>query len=384
MWLKGDYNEFKIILPSRSLAGGQSHIPLPSSCPMVHLSNSLSHKTKEFYFSSLKTSMFRLNTALFFLSLSAIADSHPSHHDRRRLAPETSIIGALYDQLAEGVDHPRFAISAEYKGVAGGLFAASTPFAIDVVLTDPSVDESTSFSIDGGPSTSVQSTSKLFISDQVSEEESKYFAILTVNEEQGLVSGLVQKDGKLLKLEQRQGGATVVTEAAKFDPPKDWECTVARDRPTPVAKENPNGADTDGRRLERFHEHDDSHEHHEHSHNTLVHHTLNLSSSSESIFSQVSNFNTNILKNRRRLYQTDNFPLKWSYQVDLYIEVDTAMIQAHDPSDEDNMPNTIAYINALITAASSVYEREVDTHCKYCILLLYVTRVIRTMLTAKH
>lgn len=26
------------------------------------------------------------------------------------------------------------------------------------------------------------------------------------------------------------------------------------------------------------------------------------------------------------------------------------------------MPNTINYVNALITAASSVYEREVDTH----------------------
>lgn len=243
------------------------------------------------------------------------------------------------------------------------MFASSEPFEINVVLTNPSVGESTSFSVDGGPSSSVQSTSKFFISDQISDEDStKHFAILRVDEEQGLVSGLVQKDGKLLKLEQRSGEPTFVSEAKGFDPPKDWKCTVASDEHTPVAKEDPPGADRDGRRLENDHEH--SHQHHEHSHDhhSHDHFHLDLSSSSESIFSQVSNINPNILKNRRRLYQTDDFPLKWSYQVDLYIEVDTAMINARDPTDPVNMPNTIDYINALITAASSVYEKEVDTH----------------------
>jgi hypothetical protein len=37
------------------------------------------------------------------------------------------------------------------------------------------------------------------------------------------------------------------------------------------------------------------------------------------------------------------------------------LIDKHD-TDKVNMPNTINYINALITAASSVYEKEVDTH----------------------
>jgi hypothetical protein len=38
-----------------------------------------------------------------------------------------------------------------------------------------------------------------------------------------------------------------------------------------------------------------------------------------------------------------------------------------------NMPNTINYINALITAASSVYEKEVDTH-------LHVLHIAKTAL----
>ena len=41
--------------------------------------------------------------------------------------------------------------------------------------------------------------------------------------------------------------------------------------------------------------------------------------------------------------------------VDLYIEIDGALVDKHD-TDKVNMPNTINYVNALITAASSVYE----------------------------
>lgn len=72
-------------------------------------------------------------------------------------------------------------------------------------------------------------------------------------------------------------------------------------------------------------------------------------------------------------------------KVDLYIEVDYDLVQNHD-TDTVNMPNTINYVNALVTAVSryvnqttsllvfqwiwslftdlccSIYEREVDTH----------------------
>jgi hypothetical protein len=65
------------------------------------------------------------------------------------------------------------------------------------------------------------------------------------------------------------------------------------------------------------------------------------------------------------LYLTDDFPDKWSYQIDIFMEVDTAFVNFHDPSDSTNMPNTIAYVNALVTASSAVYEKEIDTHCEH-------------------
>ena len=118
--------------------------------------------------------------------------------------------------------------------------------------------------------------------------------------------------------------------------------------------------DHGGRRLDGSHDH--SHNHHNHRHSHGDHKTLKLGSTSESIFSQVSGIDPNILKNRRRLYATDDYPKKWSYQVDLYIEIDQYLVDRHDNVDKVNMPNTLAYVNALITASSSVYEREIDTH----------------------
>jgi hypothetical protein len=137
---------------------------------------------------------------------------------------------------------------------------------------------------------------------------------LAVDEDRGLVSGLVQKDGKLLKLEQRLGGPTFVTDARAFDPPEDWECTAAHDAPTHVAKEDPPGSDGGGHRVQQSHEHHKHHSHHSHEDHSYHVHTLNLSSSSDSIFSEVANIDPNMLNKRRRLYQTDDFPLKWSYQ----------------------------------------------------------------------
>jgi hypothetical protein len=243
---------------------------------------------------------------------------------------------------------------ADFNG-GGDLFASTEPVEIDVVLTKPSVSQATSFSVDGGPSTTVHTGGKFFVADRIANETlSKHFAILSVDEDKGLVSGLVQKDGKLLKLEQRQGEPTFVTEV-NYDPPKNWECTVVADEHDLVAMDP---ADPDVRRLTHTH-------HHEHHHDNNHHPTVKLGDMhSADIFAYLGDINPNVLQKRRRTYVTDTFPNKWSYQVDLYIEIDGALVNKHDPNDAVNMPNTIAYVNALITAASSVYEVEVDTHCE--------------------
>ena len=312
--------------------------------------------------------MFRIKAAFLLLSLSV--SPVQGRDSRRRLTSDTNIIGALHEQLSQGIDHPRFTLTANSILNEGNLFTnAEKSFEIDVVLTDPSVSPSSSFSVDGGPSISVQTKSKFFISDQDNDgNQSKDFSILHVDEEQGSVSGLVQKDGVLFKLEQRRGGSTVVSEVKDYKPPEDWECTEAHEspEPEPIALMDPT-VDRGARRLDHSHDrshnqsHDHSHEHHRHHHSHGDHKTLKLGSTSESIFSHVSGIDSNILKNRRRVYATDNYPKKWSYQVDLYIEIDQALVDRHDV-DKVNMPNTIAYVNALITASSSVYEKEVDTH----------------------
>lgn len=66
----------------------------------------------------------------------------------------------------------------------------------------------------------------------------------------------------------------------------------------------------------------------------------------------------------------------------LYIDVDTAMVTARDPTDAENMPNTIAYVDALITAVSAIYEKEIDTHREYFIWLKFFVVHMMWSLTA--
>jgi hypothetical protein len=300
----------------------------------------------------------RVAPLTLFTGLSMFAGAHSQHH-RRRLTPNTSIINALNEQLASGVEKPHFTLTANFDD-GGSLFVNNQQVEIDVVLTEPSVTQLTSYSIDGGASTFVNTTAKYFVSDQsASETLSDIFSILVIDEDKGVVSGLVQKDGKLLNLEQQQGKPTLVTEV-NYEPPRDWECRAVDSHHAPVAKDP---TDPNGRRLNEKHLRNENHHHTDPNH---VHHdqphTINLSDiHHEDILAQLRNINPNILRNRRRASTNSNI---WSYQVDLYIEIDGALVNKHDPNNAANMPNTIAYINALITAASSIYEREVDTHCE--------------------
>eukprot|EP00804_Cyclotella_cryptica_P018048 CCRYP_008333-RD/>CCRYP_008333-RD protein AED:0.09 eAED:0.09 QI:172/1/1/1/0.70/0.72/25/1395/1365 len=265
------------------------------------------------------------NEDIFFTS-SARSSSHQTQTARRRLAPEASIIDALSQQLADGIEHPRFTIAANYFDGDSNLFDGSGPFEIDVVLTNPSVTELTSFSVDG-ISSPVKNSIKLLVADQSLQDGTRAnnFAILAVDENKGSVSGIVQKNKKLLKLEQSQGGETLVTEV-NYNPPTNWTCLVDA---TMYGEPNPT------------HGHSDDH------HNSI----FDVATSA---------FGSRYTENRR-LYATDTFPNAWSYQVDLYIEVDGDLVNYHD-SDTVNMPNTIEYVNALVTAVSAIYEQEIDTH----------------------
>eukprot|EP00804_Cyclotella_cryptica_P013844 CCRYP_018166-RA/>CCRYP_018166-RA protein AED:0.04 eAED:0.04 QI:236/1/1/1/0.88/0.7/10/1397/394 len=253
----------------------------------------------------------------------------PSNH--RKLTPDANIIQELNHQLASGVAHPRFTLTANF---AGDFFTSPEPFEIDVVMTNPSVDEATTFSVEDGPIKPVNSTVNYLISDQTSSSDPflkgrNEFSLIAVDALNGSVKGIIQKGDKLMKLEQVDGGSAIVTEVS-YDPPKDWKCSTQE-------KERKEAA----RHLSHDHNHD-----------------VDL----RNLASHVQNITPHNTERFRKLYLTDDFPNKWSYQIDIFMEVDTAFVNAHDPNDTSNMPNTIAYVNALVTASSAIYEKEIDTH----------------------
>eukprot|EP00804_Cyclotella_cryptica_P021238 CCRYP_001519-RA/>CCRYP_001519-RA protein AED:0.11 eAED:0.05 QI:0/0/0/0.85/0.83/0.85/7/0/577 len=249
----------------------------------------------------------------------------PFDHSRRRLSPDANIIHELNDQLNKGITHPRFTLTANFNANTN-LFTKNTLFEVDVVFSIPSVSESTSVSVDGF-SLHANDSMKILVADQ-NDGYSRDFAILVVDEEKSAVIGIIQKDKLLLKLEQVQGGQTVVSELT-YDPPEMWTC------------------DSDD-----LEEEDESHDHHDHQPVDIRadHYDPELTTTA---------MPTGI--RQRNLYATNTFPNAWSYQVDLYIEVDNGMISNRD-TDPVNIPNTIAYINALVTAVSSIFEKEIDTH----------------------
>lgn len=281
------------------------------------------------------------------------ADQRRYSKPRRRLELTANVADVINEEISRGISHPRFTLTAAYVAQPSGFMrsfrnsAAPETFELDVVLTDPSVTEATSYSIGGGESKQANSTAKFLVADHLSVDSTD-FAILVVDEEAGTVKGIVQKNNQLVQWVQYPGEVAFVSEAS-FDPPQDWTCTVVEEQ----------GDEETRRRLQeggRHHHNEHSH-HHKHSH-----HHFNLANI-ENFAAQLGLEKVN-LQSRRRTYATDTFPNKYSYQVDLYIEVDTAMVNAHDPTQPTTFPNTILYINALITAISTIYEREIDTHCK--------------------
>lgn len=266
-------------------------------------------------------------------------EQHPAHR-RRFLSPEADIIDELNSQLAEGIRHPRFTLTAVSSH--GALFADngnnnnnnknnSPLFEIDVVLINPSVTDSTSFSSDGSfdhpsPVHNLKTT-KLLVADRAESSSSRVFAVLAVNETSGVVSGIVQKDGRLYRLEQNDG-PTVVVEV-NYDPPNNnnWTCLV----------NSTHGHDeTAGGHMHGIAEEKRVRKHRQHEHES--------DDTSTSIFD-----NNHRREAKRKLYATDTFPNAWTYQVDLYIQVDNDFVANHD-TDTVNMPNTIDYVNALVSA----------------------------------
>jgi hypothetical protein len=268
--------------------------------------------------------------------LSFLGQASASH---RRLTIDSSIADAISSEIVNGA-HPKFTLTASYGG-GNNLFTEEEPFEMNVTLTSPSVTSDTSYSGMGGLSKAVTPSSiRYLVADG---DNTDVFALLAVDMETGTVRGLAQKDHKLVSVAQDVGSDVVANDVESTS--KDWNCELAQLKLEDVEEQH-------GRRL------GEDHEHHQHASH---HHTTNIMDNLKDLATQLG-VGAHFQNQRRTTYQTDTFPSKWSYQVDLYIEVDTDMVNARDPEDTENMPNTIEYINALFTAINSIYEREIDTH----------------------
>ncbi|EED89945.1 predicted protein [Thalassiosira pseudonana CCMP1335] len=352
--------------------------------------------------------------------------SNTSHHQsprRRRLTSIDSIINALNDDVAKGILKPSFTMVVDVVDTAAGtdtgtdaseggigqsdfgsgegsgnifdfetspsdasnINDGTTPssFEIDVTLANPSVTKSTTYSIHGGPSRPITNIlnlddTTLLVSSKLDEDGSTSrsgdFCILAVNSTAGSVEGIIKKNGwSLMNLESNLDESTVKDESVVTKlvarevvvEDREWACGVEE------------GGTSGGRMLHEDHDH----EHHDHGHHSHHHHDH-----SDPNFDFLSNLNANLgsklgsnakvqfssrnLRSRghdtnntdsdsanRRLYATDNFPDLYSYQVDLYIEIDQGFVDNHG-----SMDAAITYVNVLVTAISSIYEEEIDTH----------------------
>lgn len=264
----------------------------------------------------------------------------------RRLEPNDNIVRALSEELTK-TKNPRLTLTApiERDGIVQhNHLKGSVPEAnfleVHLVLNDQSVDETTTYSIDGGEIKPVNNTLKFLVADH-QEADSSEFAFLAVDEETGTVNGIVQQNNILYKWTQEAGEIAVVSETQVI-PPDNWTCTVDEESIVLNA--------TDPTRRHLIHNFKDIMSHgHNHEYQ------IDLSSIDIDTMNQ----------SRRRLYSLK----KYSYQVDLFIDVDTAMVEKHDKRRPSTMPNTIAYINAVVSAVSSIYEREIDTH-RTCLLVI--------------
>jgi len=113
--------------------------------------------------------------------------------------------------------------------------------------------------------------------------------------------------------------------------------------------------DIDQRRLDRSHG-GHHHSHHDHGHSTG--HSFEAGSRGESLsdIGKSLRGSQNTL-GQRALYYTDDYPKAYTYQVNLYLEIDQAFEDNHG-----SFQAALDYIDLLVSAASVIYEKEIDTH----------------------
>lgn len=228
-----------------------------------------------------------------------------------------------------------------------------------------SFDKESTYSLDDGLKRPMIPSKQVLVSSDPDE----IFAAVSVDVETQTTSGFFQpgaSNGKIFQLSQKKGAAMQAEQSADFKPPT-WHCgadleefqiasvaandEVARGKGREHAHASTLSNDRNQRRLNDAQK-DIHHGHHHHDH--VFDHT----SEAESLFSIGKSLRGSLNGiGRRALYYTDDYPRAYSYQVNLYLEIDQAFEDNHG-----SFQAALDYIDLLISAASAIYEKEIDTH----------------------
>ena len=307
--------------------------------------------------------------SLFYIHLNNKEPVSPHH---RRLHHADGINEFLNQQHADGNHRPRFTLvgllrEKEHDAATMPLGKArsleSSTYEIEVVEANPSVTADTIIS---NPHATGDNVGEEGIADDaeppltllLSGDSRGDFSLLAVNVTSNRVDGIVKKTGEdFMEVHQQTGESTIVTVAKDQGSPMDWGCgvedsTAAGD--PPMAGANPDKGDRARcHAAGDDHERSPEHRRHHHSHQPHV---------GDSLTSLQSDLGDNACASplgRRVLSATGSTPNPYTYQVDIFIEIDKGLVD-----NNKNMTWAVNYVNALVTAASVIYEREVDTHCE--------------------
>ncbi len=326
-------------------------------------------------------------TALAVAAILPFAASH-ERRQRRRLLPNESVARFLQEQHDQGVVRPAFTLIGEQidkskVGIFGGeeVGGQSLEFDIDLVEAVSSVTPETTYSTykDGNIlKTPVgESNIKILVADPHSSDSSTQFALVVVNQDTNEVHGIAQKKGEeMVSVRQMPGeenmGFFTVVETAEMITPTDWKCgndvesNASRIVPDPLDEE-PNDSEGSERKTTSMKDHAHHHQGHGHDNFTtsakkygILHEIQTQIDSFENGRSKYHNRRRLRTQGQRKLYATDSFPQLYTYQVDLYIEIDNVLVD-----NNGDLATATQYINAIISTASSVYEKEIDTHCEF-------------------
>jgi len=288
-----------------------------------------------------------------FVASSSTHDGHP----RRELFPSNSIAQEMSNEHAKGNSNPRFTLTAGLVAASnnsnlfgGTTQGSSSSFSVNVREPVQAVTKDTTYSEYDGRHELVGELDHTILVADMDAEEDGTVALISVNKVTEEVNGIVHKGGRKMKFTQKKGKKANAYAAPEFVPPA-WECGVGHDHESAGRRSLEETSDEQSMKDHHHHEDSSHNDHREHHHN---HDMSDIDSALSYIKDNLRGSSVRLGK-RRKLQSGGSY----SYQVDIYLEIDQQLV--NDNGGILN-PNTINYVNSIFTGANSIYESEIDTH----------------------